>query len=384
MSTAPPPGGGPGSGGGGNLVVVGVNYSSSSPSASGGGNRGHASGDHAAHVTVGDDDHASLHQGEPSPAAVPRDPRADVHGPVVGEDLEDFLKSSAAQPPEEYHAPSGIPVETNACRDVDNDDDDMDMDMDRLGGGRPSGAGAGGSAADAILLADNRTDDDDAGADPAAPETNVMPNSKPSPSRKRGDLSLLEGFTPIEGPRKRKAADRYEETMLPVPRKKSALKHAAATAAKAVVDAACGLGDDDDEEEEEDEEDDGDGDDDDDEEEEEEEEECSSSLLLPIVMSPDAPQSLAPADDTNITATSFVLGGLSENSGLRPRATLSRAKELGWPARRLPLDEHLPACRTKILTINATMEAVALRASGLPWQDALMTAVPRRHYVQKK
>ena len=130
--------------------------------------------------------------------------------------------------------------------------------------------------------------------------------------------------------------------------------------------------------------DDNDNDDNDDEEEEEEEEECSSSLLLPIVMSPDAPQSLAPADDTNITATSFVLGGLGENSGLRPRATLSRAKELGWPARRLPLDEHLPACRTKILTINATMEAVALRASGLPWQDALMTAVPRRHYVKKK
>ena len=127
-----------------------------------------------------------------------------------------------------------------------------------------------------------------------------------------------------------------------------------------------------------------DNDNDDNDDEEEEEEECSSSLLLPIVMSPDAPQSLAPADDTNITATSFVLGGLSENSGLRPRATLSRAKELGWPARRLPLDEHLPACRTKILTINATMEAVALRALGLPWQDALMTAVPRRHYVQKK
>mmetsp|Transcript_61996 Transcript_61996/g.74587 ORF Transcript_61996/g.74587 Transcript_61996/m.74587 type:complete len:129 (-) Transcript_61996:192-578(-) len=60
------------------------------------------------------------------------------------------------------------------------------------------------------------------------------------------------------------------------------------------------------------------------------------------------------------------------------RAAISRAESLGIPHAKLPIDEHLKLCATKVLTVNHVFEILVQYKKSGDWKEALLEVLPQR------
>lgn len=99
-----------------------------------------------------------------------------------------------------------------------------------------------------------------------------------------------------------------------------------------------------------------------------------------VFLSPDAKDALE--DVARDGATAYVVGGLVD-SPVVPGVSLAKAERLGWDARRLPLQEVFPDGTSRVLSVNAALDALLRRAAGEAWEDALREAVPKRFHRER-
>jgi len=98
-----------------------------------------------------------------------------------------------------------------------------------------------------------------------------------------------------------------------------------------------------------------------------------------VYLSPDAEEPLLDFDDK----TNFIIGGLIDRTVIKG-ASLSTARKLEIPARRLPLDEFYPGMIKKALSINQVAEILVMYRSTKDWGKALEEVVPERYKKQLK
>jgi tRNA (guanine9-N1)-methyltransferase len=86
-----------------------------------------------------------------------------------------------------------------------------------------------------------------------------------------------------------------------------------------------------------------------------------------VWLSPDAPDPLLSLDAAEV----YVIGGIVDRN-VKRGATLTRAREEGSQARRLPLDEYAAEHRSHtILSLTATVQILAAVHAGMDWGEAI-------------
>ena len=73
----------------------------------------------------------------------------------------------------------------------------------------------------------------------------------------------------------------------------------------------------------------------------------------------------------------YVIGGIVDRNRLK-RAAINKADELGVHTARLPIDEHLKLCATKVLTCNHVFEILQKYKDHKDWKKALLEVLPAR------
>jgi tRNA (guanine9-N1)-methyltransferase len=93
-----------------------------------------------------------------------------------------------------------------------------------------------------------------------------------------------------------------------------------------------------------------------------------------VYLTSDSENTLEHLDDAKV----YVIGGIVDRNRLK-RTTITKAKELGIAHAKLPIEDHLKLCATKVLTVNHVFEILLkYRQFGDNWKDALLDVLPHR------
>lgn len=92
-----------------------------------------------------------------------------------------------------------------------------------------------------------------------------------------------------------------------------------------------------------------------------------------VYLTSDSDNVLTECDDSKV----YVIGGIVDRNRLKG-ATINQAKELGVETARLPIDEHLKLCATKVLTCNHVFEILLKFKEYKDWKKALLDVLPAR------
>ncbi len=92
-----------------------------------------------------------------------------------------------------------------------------------------------------------------------------------------------------------------------------------------------------------------------------------------VYLTSDSETVLNDLDDSKI----YVIGGIVDRNRLK-RAAINKANELGVDTARLPIDEHLKLCATKVLTCNHVFEILQKYKDHKDWKKALLEVLPAR------
>mmetsp|Transcript_1756 Transcript_1756/g.2529 ORF Transcript_1756/g.2529 Transcript_1756/m.2529 type:complete len:331 (-) Transcript_1756:27-1019(-) len=77
----------------------------------------------------------------------------------------------------------------------------------------------------------------------------------------------------------------------------------------------------------------------------------------------------------------YVIGGIVDRNRLKG-ATVNKAKELGIETAKLPIDDHLKLCATKVLTCNHVFEILLKFREHKEWKKALLDVLPARKDIK--
>lgn len=77
----------------------------------------------------------------------------------------------------------------------------------------------------------------------------------------------------------------------------------------------------------------------------------------------------------------YVIGGIVDRNRLK-RVTMNKANELDIKTAKLPIDEHLKVCATKVLTCNHVLEILLKFKEHKDWKKALLDVLPARKDVK--
>ncbi len=92
-----------------------------------------------------------------------------------------------------------------------------------------------------------------------------------------------------------------------------------------------------------------------------------------VYLTSDSENVLHELDDSKI----YVIGGIVDRNRLKC-AAINKANELGVQTARLPIDEHLKLCSTKVLTCNHVFEILQKFKDHKDWKKALLEVLPAR------
>lgn len=93
-----------------------------------------------------------------------------------------------------------------------------------------------------------------------------------------------------------------------------------------------------------------------------------------VYLTSDSENTLDHLDDSKI----YCIGGIVDRNRLK-RTTIEKANELGIETAKLPIDNYLHLCATKVLTVNHVFEILLkYRQHGNDWKKALLDVLPSR------
>lgn len=98
-----------------------------------------------------------------------------------------------------------------------------------------------------------------------------------------------------------------------------------------------------------------------------------------VYLTSDSTNTLTELDNSKV----YVIGGIVDRNRLKG-ATINKANELGVETARLPIDEHLKLCATKVLTCNHVFEILLKFKEHNDWKKALLDVLPARKDVSTK
>jgi tRNA (guanine9-N1)-methyltransferase len=98
-----------------------------------------------------------------------------------------------------------------------------------------------------------------------------------------------------------------------------------------------------------------------------------------VYLTSDSTNTLTKLDNSKV----YVIGGIVDRNRLKG-ATINKANELGVETARLPIDEHLKLCATKVLTCNHVFEILLKFKEHRDWKKALLDVLPARKDVSTK
>ena len=96
-----------------------------------------------------------------------------------------------------------------------------------------------------------------------------------------------------------------------------------------------------------------------------------------VYLSSDSDNILKEFDNSKV----YVIGGIVDRNRLKC-ATINKAKEMGVETVKLPIDEHLKLCATKVLTCNHVFEIMLKYKEHKDWKKALLDVLPARKDVK--
>jgi hypothetical protein len=108
----------------------------------------------------------------------------------------------------------------------------------------------------------------------------------------------------------------------------------------------------------------------------------SSSDRRPVavVLSPDADEVLTSFDKETV----YIVPGVIDRT-VTSEISLSLARRVGLPARRLPIQEFIPERQTHVLNIDTVMKIFCLYSEHAgDWETTLREALPKRKQKQKR
>ncbi len=98
-----------------------------------------------------------------------------------------------------------------------------------------------------------------------------------------------------------------------------------------------------------------------------------------VYLTSDSDHTLEHLDDSKV----YVIGGIVDRNRLK-RTTINKANELNITTAKLPIEEHLKFCATKVLTVNHVFEILLkYRQYGNDWKKALLDVLPHRKNIEE-
>ncbi len=98
-----------------------------------------------------------------------------------------------------------------------------------------------------------------------------------------------------------------------------------------------------------------------------------------VYLTSDSKNTLSELDNSKV----YVIGGIVDRNRLKG-ATINKANVLGVQTARLPIDEYLKLCATKVLTCNHVFEILLKFKEHNDWKKALLDVLPARKDVSTK
>jgi|AntRauTorckE5430_2_1112549.scaffolds.fasta_scaffold06678_3 tRNA (guanine9-N1)-methyltransferase len=96
-----------------------------------------------------------------------------------------------------------------------------------------------------------------------------------------------------------------------------------------------------------------------------------------VYLTSDSATTLDHLDDSK----TYVIGGIVDRNRLK-RTTIEKAETLGITTARLPIDDHLKLCATKVLTVNHVFEILLkYREHNNDWKKSLLDVLPQRKEI---
>ena len=93
-----------------------------------------------------------------------------------------------------------------------------------------------------------------------------------------------------------------------------------------------------------------------------------------VYLTSDSEHTLEHLDDSKV----YIIGGIVDRNRLK-RTTIEKATKLGIATAKLPIEDHLKLCATKVLTVNHVFEILLkYRQHGNNWKKALLDVLPQR------
>jgi len=114
--------------------------------------------------------------------------------------------------------------------------------------------------------------------------------------------------------------------------------------------------------------------------------ECSEKSLTEVHAKDDLVYLSSDSDDTLLQLDNskvYVIGGIVDRNRLKG-VTAKKANELGINTAKLPIDEHLKLCATRVLTCNHVFEILLKFKELKNWKEALLSVLPARKDVALK
>ena len=98
-----------------------------------------------------------------------------------------------------------------------------------------------------------------------------------------------------------------------------------------------------------------------------------------VYLTSDATTTLDHLDDSK----TYVIGGIVDRNRLK-RTSIEKADKLGLTTARLPIDDHLKLCATKVLTVNHVFEILLkYRQHDNDWKKSLLEVLPQRKDIRE-
>lgn len=99
-----------------------------------------------------------------------------------------------------------------------------------------------------------------------------------------------------------------------------------------------------------------------------------------VYLTSDSSNTIEHLDDSK----TYVIGGIVDRNRLK-RTTIEKAEKLGIQTAKLPIDEYLKLCATKVLTVNHVFDILLkYRQNGNDWKKAMLAVLPQRKDITEK